>query len=240
MVHRIEPLFSITYRMEHLRVWLTELNFFFDLTQRIEPSVFHDSKNWTLSDTTQGIEHFLNMTQRIEPLSVKHMTQKIFSNMTHRIEPFSWNNDSENCFLMWFKESNTYWMQLKELNTLNSTQRIEPFLHYWKNWTFLFTWLKKLNLLFSVTQRVDFFLECDSKNWTLFLECDSKNWTPFFQYDPKNRTLCWMWLKEIEPFSLKDSKNWLLNLLKIFWLQELKTFLWLGRWNFFFNLNRRI
>ena len=58
--------FSITYRMEHLRVWLKELNFYcnktwhkefeflvkLNLTQRIEPSVLHDPKNWTFSNMT--------------------------------------------------------------------------------------------------------------------------------------------------------------------------------------------
>ena len=108
--------------------------------------------------------------------------------------------------------------------------------HDSKNSTFRnYEWVQELNLRFNMTQRIEPFLECDSKNWTFwirlnelnpfffkkkknsknwtFLECDSKNWAFFFQMWLTELSPC-LWLKELNLFFfLKttqkyDSKNW--------------------------------
>ena len=205
-----------------------------------------------------------------------------------------------NFFLLWPKgllfshisqRNEHFWIRLKELNTLNTTQRIEPifkkkkkkshriepfFLHDSKNWTFFYMthrvepfyqWDSKNLTFLNTTHRIELFLECDSKNWTLLFQHDTMNWTlflrfkemnNFFQHDSKN----WIWLKDWTFFPIwPEESNTLLNVtqriepssqrtqriepffeekliqrielfLKI-WLQEFKTFLRLGRWNFF-------
>ena len=172
MAHRIAFFCNVTHIIE-LFSWKNDSkNCFSHLFQRIEHLIEYDWKNWnTFSDTTQGIEHFLNMIQRIEPLSVKHMTKRIFSNMTHRIEPFSWNNDSENCFFSCDSKNRTLiecdwknwtlWIRLKELNHSFFSEWLKDLNFVWNmtQWIELscFHDSKKMNLLFSVTQRVEFF-----------------------------------------------------------------------------------
>ena len=75
-----------------------------------------------------------------------------------------------------------------------------------KNWTFFFTRLKELNLLFYMTQRIE------PSFWTCLNELN-----PFEKYDSKNRI--WLkqlvfflvWLKDLNLFFFEyDSKNWTL------------------------------
>ena len=100
----------------------------------------------------------------------------------------------------------------------NMTQRIG---------TFFLVWLKELNLrfyvtqwielLFSLTQRIELFFcqEIWLKELNFFH--DSKNWTFFFQkYDSKNWNI--FWIKELNLFSRIRLKE--LNLFST-WLKEL-------------------
>ena len=117
MTQRIELFLNMTPKIDFFWTWFTEMNLFsallegwniwqydsknwtfFDLTQRIEPSVLHDSKNWTFF--TRGIYFFFfkfgsknwffqNFTSNYWPFFWIWLTElNLFSNMTHRIEPF--------------------------------------------------------------------------------------------------------------------------------------------------------
>ena len=147
--------------------------------------------------------------------------------MTQRVEPFyQW--DSKN--LTFFEHDSQNWtffgMWLQELNPSFSTwlNELNPFFKIQRNEQLFSAWLKELNLtqglnFFSnMTRRIEHFVECDSKNWTLFTK-DSKNWT-FFEEKL---------IQRIELF------------LKIFWLKEFFKiyFCDLGV-ELFFNLNQRI
>ena len=102
----------------------------FNMTQRIELDFQNfDSKNWTLFTKglkeldperfvwlqqphffmTQGIEHYLNMIQRIEPLSVKHMAHRIafFVMWLTELNLFLEKTTQRIVFLICYKESNT-------------------------------------------------------------------------------------------------------------------------------------
>ena len=118
-------LFCMTLRNELFQIWLTELNFFSNMTQRIylkniflkdlNPFLF-DSKNWP------------------------------FSNMTQRIEPFFFEYDAKNWTLLlriWRKELNPFFFE-------HDAKNCTLFLWIWaKNWAFFYIWLKELNLFFS-------------------------------------------------------------------------------------------
>ena len=78
----------------NLFIWIKELHLLLCTTQRKEPFVLHDSKNWTFFSVTHGIASFCfnNMTRRIEP-SLKIWPSRInwmnlLKNMTQRIELF--------------------------------------------------------------------------------------------------------------------------------------------------------
>ena len=65
------------HRFEPFSTWLNELNWISKIWLKdLDPKrfVWLQQPNFFM---TQGIEHFLNMMQRIEPLSVKHMDHKI-------------------------------------------------------------------------------------------------------------------------------------------------------------------
>ena len=112
-------------------IWLKELNFFFDMTQR----------NWTfLLNATQRVEPFFNVIQRV---FLTKMTLSIlpFLKYDSRIELFLKNYDSQNWTLpinMTHRMEPFFSIWLKELNPFrNITQRTEPFSTYdSKNWTF--------------------------------------------------------------------------------------------------------
>ena len=188
-------------------IWLTELNLFFYMAQRIEPFLF------------------LNITLRIEPdLCFKKKKQLelisfskrmdlfftwheelnlFFWNVTQRIEPFF--------FWLWLKELNCFF----NYDSKNWTLWCDP-----KNWTPLFECdSKNWTLLF----------ECDSKNWTFFYSMSPKEilWkiclkelNPFFLNMTQKKN--WSFFKNmtlrIDPFKIrlkelnflysKISKNW--------------------------------
>ena len=163
---------NMTQKSFFFWTWFTELNLFsalliewniweydsknwtfFDLTQRIEPSVLHDPKNWTFFFFFENL-CFLKKSQ----------IWTLF-NMTQRIEP-----DFQN-------------LTKKKMNPLHKrTQRIGPekicltpttkLFYDSRNWTFkdgskilknFEIWLKDFEPL------IEFFWQHDSKNWTLFL-----------------------------------------------------------------------
>ena len=145
--------------------------------------------------------------------------------MSQRIE-----YESKDWFFFFFEKINQIielFLCLKELSPVkNLTQEL----------FFSKTWLKELcqkkkskNLTsFYMTQRIELFFCCDSKNWTSFLY-DSKNWTCFFnmtqriEYDSKDWTFfCFNMTQRIVSFF-----RWLeLNAFFFsMWLQELKKIL---------------
>ena len=72
-----------------------------------------------------------------------------------------------------------------------------------KNSTFLLTWLQELNLRFNMTQRIEPFLECDSKNWTFWIRLNELN--PFFYVT--HRIEPFFMTQRIEPFFWRRLKN---------------------------------
>ena len=201
IIHWIEPFFLIT---------LTELN----------PSVQHDSKNWTL---------LFNMTQRTEPFCSTWLKEfnPSFSTWLKELNPFFWT---------WLKEIEPFLQHSLKLNSLfehdsknwtiflwgNITQNIEHILQYdSKNWTLFSICLNELDFFFEHTQRIELtFLNMTQrfelfsmgiKNWALilnwftslnffwirltelnFFEYASKNWTLFvLLYDSMNFTIFW-------------------------------------------------
>ena len=82
--------------------YITQRMFFFDMTQRIEPSSEHKTfKNWT---------SFFQYDS-------KNWT--LFLNMIHRIEPFC---------QIWLKELNFFWKKsTQRIELFKMIQRIEPF-----------------------------------------------------------------------------------------------------------------
>ena len=221
------------------------------LTQRIEPSLLHNPKNW-----------FFFLTQRIEPF---------LSDRTQRIEPFlfeskTWELAFEHDSMIWasFLHDSKNWtfsgIWLNGLNTFvraQVTQSTEPFLEcVSNNWVFflnvtrrinfLFTWLKEFNnFFFNMTQRIVlffwvwlkelFFLIL--KEYNLFFNMtrrlqlfDSKIWT-LLKYESKIWTLLKYESKIWTLFKYK-SRNWTLywnmtqgieHFIEI-WLKELNTF----------------
>ena len=240
MTQRIEPfsiglkdlmLFSLTQRIELFLtrtdrigpfswIWLRELNFFLGflhvyffqkMMQRIEPFflwIWRKELNpFFFECDVKNLIFFLNMTQRIEP----------FSHLKQRNELlFLWYGWLQEFF---FKQKNTQWIELfeiwlKELNIWTMCQKKDSENGTLLKWFFL-KWLIELNFfflnLFKMTQRVEVFLQYDSKNWTLcFSQNVSKNW--FFSKCSKNWTslsfeLLFYMTQWIELFSQFDSTS---------------------------------
>ena len=129
--------FNTTQRIEPSHTWLKELNLLCYMTQRITPFL-HDSNNRTL---------FFNMTQRIE----------LFY-MTQRIEPF-FLHDSKN-WTFFLHNSTTWASSVKYDLRKYDSKNWHLFKYGLKNWTFSFTWLNELNPLFSLSQRIEPFFFC--------------------------------------------------------------------------------
>ena len=121
-----------------------------------------------------------------------------------------WKNDSKNWTLFVFNNDSKDWTLCKWLIQLSLFY--EPLLN--KSWTFVFIWLKELNLLSILLKRFwVLFKDLNSfwirlKNWNLWLKnsqkielfpknYDSKNWTFFFS-DLTQRNEIWK----------NDSKSW--------------------------------
>ena len=126
----------------------SRIEYFFNMTQELNPSFLHDSIEWNLfQKMTHRIDFCLNVTQRIEPL---------FSDMIQRIELFCFWYDSKN----WTFSS-------------GMTQRLELFFFWYdsKNWNFFFMTQRFL----KYDSKNWTFFQCDSKNWTFLYH--SQNWT---------------------------------------------------------------
>ena len=149
MTHRNwNLLFKMTQRnWTHFLVWLKEYFSFQKLSDSKNKLIFfffenikelnlfnlffqHDSKNWTFFNMTRRIEHFW---MRLEELNTFECDSKELN--------FFFQYDSKNWFLT----------MIQRIVFFNMTQRIEPFLHDSKNWTFFRTvWIKGLNLLLEI------------------------------------------------------------------------------------------
>ena len=181
--------------------------------------------------------------------------------MTHRIA----------FFVMWLTELNFFletttqrivfsyvsknrtlnWIRLKALNTLNTTQRVEPsFQCDAKSWTFFQYDSKNWTFFLNTTHRIEpgmWLQELNPSYSTWLKELNLTQELNFFPIWPKESNTLLNVTQRIEPSSQKDSKNWSfskkdsknLNLLEDSRLQELKLFLCLGRWNFFFQLESK-
>ena len=202
--------------MEHLRVWVKELNFFWNNT-------WHKELNFLWNEIWPKELNFLfYITQRIEHIKefFRYDLFFFFFEEIQRIEPFFLILRKElNPFSrIWLKEVNSsYKTQRLENFFFNMTQRLQPFehdsmnwasfLHDSKNWTFSGIWLNGLNTFVraQVTQSTEPFLECVSNNWAFFFffECVSQNWAFFFFFferDSKNWTLKKSATQRNEPF----------------------------------------
>ena len=232
--------------------------FFFDMTQRIEPSSEHktfknwtsffqyDSKNWTLFfeyDSQNWTLLFwlkeLNFLKKkiwvkeLNPffLKKKNSTQRIeLFKMTQRIEPFF--------FSIWLKELNFPFYMSQRLEPCHMTQRLDPFYKVWPSRIEPFEKYdsKKWTSFFCTTHRIELFWICLNE-LNPFFKCDSNSWT-FFEHDAKHWTLFLLNVTqsiELELFRY-DSKNWNFSEMTHrieFFLHESKN------WTFFCNMTQR-
>ena len=209
ITQRIEPFF--------LRGRRKELNFFLNLTQRI------DAKNWT---------SFLNMIQRIEFLS------DIYDSKSKNRTFFFLQYDSTNRTLFlhvihvfkWFKEF-FFKKFLKEL-IFHMTQRMVPDAKTWNLcfWNLIqrigpFLWLKELNPFFVWRKELNFFSDLPQRTELFFFSkiwlelshffliglkelnyfYDLQNWTSFFFTNMTQRIEPFLlWLRELIFLRLKE------------------------------------
>ena len=127
------------------------------MTHRIEPFLLIWLTEWNPS--------FKNLTQRIEPF-FKILLKELnpFQHMTRRIEHFFQKN---------------FFNMTQRMKFFNMFWRVEPFLIWPKELTFLEKWVKYLNPFWNMTQRIEFF-SYDSNNWALLKK---KKWlTDFFKF----------------------------------------------------------
>ena len=89
------------------------------------------------------------------------------------------------------------WMGPWELNSFNVTQRCCS-LKMTRKIEFFWIWHKDLNFFLNLIQSI--FFKKKTKHWTLW-KYDSKNWTWFLKK---------LWLTELNPSFLFNSKNWTL------------------------------
>ena len=224
----LNPLHKMTQRIEpfFLKVW----------PSTIEPFEKYDSKDWTL---------LFNMTQRIEPSFHKWLEDLNFLLQICLIE--------SNFFLKkkkkrWLQELIFWKYQSKYRNFILMTQRIELF--FLKNMThgtepffhvthgiepFFPTWLIVIeSFFFDMTQRIEPFLEYDSKSWKFFMNFWLKELNLFWIW-LENLNFSWMWLTElnfltrIEFFSVWQRFCWIR-------LKESNLFLKICSKNFFFSV----
>ena len=173
--------------------------------------------------------------------------------MIHRIEPFfpTWLVKIEPFFSTWLKELNPFlktclikivFLQkiFKELNLLLSmTQRIEPFRTWLQKLNFFWTWFTEMNLFSALLEGWNIW-EYDSKNWTFLIWLKELNLLFYMTqrielffcenlcFFPKNH--------KFEPFS-----TWLKELNLLFYMTSRTELFLLEELNFFFsNLNQRI
>ena len=220
MTHWIEPFFS---------TWLTEFN----------PSFQHSLKEFyhcSFKEKIKELNSFQKCLKELNPFCWTQLQElNLFFIVTRRIEIFEWFEE-----LNFFK-CDSVTRRIKPLKWLMKEkfeydQRIEPF-NVIQN--FFFKWPKE----------IDFFVQCDSKNW--FFENDSNNWTFFLRVI--QRVFSQKMILSTEPF-LKMwflILNWLTDFfskkiwtLLIFWndSHHWLNFCWIRftEFNFFFNTPERI
>ena len=179
-----------------------------NLTQRIEPSVLHNPKNWIF--LTQRIEPFLSdRTQRIEPFLFESKTWELAFVEHDSMIWASFLHDSKNWTFsgIWLNGLNTF-------VRAQVTQSTEPFLECVSdNWAFFLNVTRRINLLFTWL-----------KEFNNFFSILLKELSPSFQYDSKNciffsmtERIVFLRLKEYNFFfnmtrriQLFDSKIWTL------------------------------
>ena len=159
----------------------------------------------------------------------------------------------------WLSELNLFFSNVTQKNWTffsNVTPRIESFSLRLKELNpFFLIRLWELNPFFNTTLKltqkiwlVILFFKDDSKN--CFFEYDSTNWTFFFRMTPSTQLLFSKWLKKLEFYSKKNSKNWIffferydpkqLNFFFQFRLKELNFFQYdTQNWTFFKNTTHR-
>ena len=180
MTQRIEPSFWTCFN---------ELNLLlFDVTQRVEPFSWYDSKNWTFFSVTQRIVFFKRLTELISFVKYDSKNWTFFEcdskNWIQKHDSKNWNfyeYDAKNwtLFWIWLKELSLFSVWLKELNFFSIwLKKMSPLIKVcFKKLIISKIWLKELNLFFflNTTHRIEPFFEYDSQNCTFFFECDSKN-----------------------------------------------------------------
>ena len=199
-------------------MWRKELNFFLNVTQRIEPFFSKcDSKNWTFFEYNSKnwiFARYIRLKVKESNLLFFNTTQRIEHFFLHVTHVFIWfkelifflKNFSKNWFFIWLKE--WYLTQrleimfffsiwLKELNLFRFDSKI---------W-FYSVWPQELNFVWLGLTELDPFLEYDSENSKFFLgflhvyffSKMTQRIEPFF---------LWIWRKELNPFFFDDSQTW--------------------------------
>ena len=188
---------------------------FFNMTQRIEPSFEDVSMDWTFFLRLNDLILFFfkkkkKWPSRIQPFWKIWLKELNFFVLFKELNLF-FENYSQNYifFSIWLTEMWLNWtfffnmtQRIEPLFFLNMTPEIEPFFSACLKEIELFTmWLKELNFFWILTQRIEFFLEDDAKNWTFY---DPKNWTLFQMIQRTNflsyfskHWFFWVWRKEL-------------------------------------------
>ena len=179
-----------------LKIWLKELFFLLNLTQRIVPFLFmiqilgpfsHDSKNWTFFFyVTQILDFFFEnfWFKEMDPFFFR--TQSFFTKkkITHRIELFV---------------NPTHRIDIFFVNTIH---RIDPF----------FNTTHRIEHFLNTTHRIEHFLNTTHRN---------KDFSWIWRKE-LNRLISWIWRKD-EPFNFLNMTQRIEPFFKI-WLEELNIF----------------
>ena len=223
----LNPRFSTWLKKLNLfSVWLEDLNFLLEMSQRIKPFWKKKKKRWLEELIFRKIsikikKHFL-MIQRINWTLFSEWLKDFVEYDSKNRTFFLWIWLQESTFfkkyvlrivLKYDSQNWTYFSALPIEWNIWEYDSKELIFHCNKTWhkelNLFLIWPNRLNFFFcDMTPRIEFFW-CDSKNRTL-VECESKNWT-FHQHDSKNWTLKFNLTQRIEPSSQKDSKNWTLK-----------------------------
>ena len=183
------------------------------MTQRIEPFLEHDSKNWK--------NFMIFLLKELNLFWIWLEKLNFFSWM--RLTELNFFYDSKNWF---FSEWQRFcWIRLKESNLF--------FEYVPKNRTFFWKYVQRT--FFSMILWIELIFSALPIEWNTW-ENDSKNWTYCNKTWLKELNFLWnyiclTWPKELN-FLEYDSKNWTL----LTWLEQLSLFFW--RWHRFFFFER--
>ena len=230
-----EPFFeNMTHRNQFFLKWLTKCNLFSFLKWLKElnlESFWRWLKEFLHFFWIWFTEQFLNMISKNWTF-LENATRRIYFAFW-KLQNFSLKKDSKN-------RSFIFWQWVEEFDFfLNMTQRI-PFVNYDSNGTFFSNMTQRIELFFSLTPRIEVFLQ---KNTTHRIE-------PFFPKKktwPKNWLFFWNMTQRIEPFiSWRTELKLFSNMSRIepffkIWLKELNTLLnTTQRIEHFVNMTQRI